>query len=86
MKACKQDLINKVAEATNETKADVKRILDSAFYSIEVLAQEEGISIHGFGTFKYKTRAARTCRDPRTQQPVEVPEKTSLTFSATKRG
>ena len=84
-KNCKQDLIDAIAEKTGDTKASIKQILDLAFENIESMATEEGITIHNFGTFKYKTRAARTGRDPRTQQPISIPEKVKLTFTPTQR-
>lgn len=40
------------------------------------------VAIQGFGIFRMKTRAARTSRNPRTGEPVQVPEKKVLTFKA----
>lgn len=40
----------------------------------------EKVQIQGFGTFRMKTRAGRTARNPRTGETVQVPEKRVLTF------
>ena len=39
----------------------------------EALARGDGIELRGFGTFKVRHRKARTGRNPRTGEPVEVP-------------
>lgn len=47
----------------------------------EVLEQGE-FSYPNFGKLKKVTRAARTAKNPRTGEPVEVPEKDAVTFKA----
>ena len=39
------------------------------------LAQGDRVELRGFGAFSVKTRSARTGRNPRTGQAVEVSEK-----------
>ena len=39
----------------------------------EALARGDGIELRGFGTFKVRHRKARTGRNPRTGEAVEVP-------------
>lgn len=38
------------------------------------------VTIRGFGTFKKRKRRAFTGSDPRTGEPVEIPERYSVTF------
>lgn len=47
----------------------------------EVLERGE-FSYPNFGKLKKVTRAARTAKNPRTGEPVEVPEKDAVTFKA----
>ena len=42
----------------------------------------ERVTLQGFGTFKRTTKAARTARNPQTNESVQVPEKTVITFKA----
>ncbi len=50
----------------------------------KIIAKEvsEGcrVTIQGFGTFSEVTKKARTCRNPKTDEPVEVPAKTTVKF------
>lgn len=78
-------LIAAVAERADITKVEAKRILDIALDLIPSLAEGDGLTIADFGTFKYKTRAARTGRNPMTGAALEIPEQTALSFKATKR-
>ena len=41
----------------------------------EALARGERVELRGFGAFSVKKRDARTGRNPRTGEAVEVPEK-----------
>lgn len=38
------------------------------------LQQGDKVQLVGFGTFEVKKRAARTGRNPRTNEPMEIPE------------
>ena len=80
----KVNLIDALAARANLTKVDAKRILDITLDLIPELASGEGLTISNFGTFKYKTRAARTGRNPMTGAALQIPEATSLAFKATK--
>ena len=51
---------------------------------IEALQHEGEISLHGFGSFKRKTRAARTGRNPKTGETLTIPEREVVQFKASK--
>jgi len=70
----KADIISKVHEVLNTTKADAERAVDTVFSSIEE-AMKDGsqVSVAGFGIFEAKMRAAREARNPRTGETVKVP-------------
>lgn len=44
------------------------------------LAQGEDVVITGFGAFKTENREARTGRNPKTGEPVQIPAKTVVKF------
>lgn len=50
----------------------------------EALQDGESVQILGFGTFEMRTRAARTTRNPRTGEKVEVAAKKVPAFKAAK--
>jgi nucleoid DNA-binding protein len=83
-KKFKVDLIAAVAARAEITKIEAKRVLEIILDEIPTLAQGDGLTISDFGTFKYKTRAARAGRNPMTGAALEIPEQTSLGFKATK--
>ncbi len=77
----KADLVKIISENTGIIRKDVAVVVDSLLQSIkDSLATGNHIEIRGFGTFKLKTRKARTGRNPKTDQQVPVPERTVPTF------
>ena len=48
----------------------------------EALAAGEDVKITGFGGFEVKERAARTGRNPKTGEAVEIPASKYVAFSA----
>jgi DNA-binding protein HU-beta len=70
----KADIINKVSEEIGTTKADAERAVEIIIASIEkCLKSGEEVSIAGLGIFSAKVRNARTARNPRTGEAIEVP-------------
>ena len=64
----------------------VKAVLDSILDGVE---RDGSVSIAGFGTFERKERAARTGRNPRTGESLEIPASITVGFrpaAALKRG
>lgn len=81
----KQALVDQVQTETGGTKAQAERIVNGIFDSItNALSQGEEVSIAGFGSFEAKMRAARTARNPRTGEEVQVPAKRVPKFKAAK--
>ena len=71
--ANKQDLIAKVAEATELTKKDSAAAVDAVFASIEeFLAAGEKVQLIGFGNFEVRERGERTGRNPRTGETMTI--------------
>lgn len=79
----KAELVDNISEKTNWTKADSKVALESILEAIrEGVASDGKVQMVGFGTFKSVERAARTGRNPKTGEAVEIPAKTVTKFSA----
>lgn len=70
----KADIITKVHEELGGTKADAERAVETMLNSIvDTLKSGQQVSIASFGIFEAKMRNARTARNPRTGEPIEVP-------------
>lgn len=79
------ELVDKVAADLDITKVAARTTVDAVLAGIQDLtADGDKLSIRGFGTFKNKTTAARTGRNPATGAEITIPEKTKLTFKASK--
>jgi DNA-binding protein HU-beta len=69
----KGDLIETVAEQAGLSKADAGRAVDAIVESItDALKKGSQVSLVGFGTFSVKKRAARTGRNPRTGETIQI--------------
>lgn len=69
----KGDLVDAVAAESGLSKADATRAVDSVINAItQALKAGKQVSLVGFGTFTVKTRAARTGRNPRTGEAIEI--------------
>ena len=83
--AGKTELIDHVAQKTGLSKADVSRVLDETLSQIrETVSTGESVALRGFGTFRMAERAARTGRNPRTGEPIEIASSRSLAFKPSK--
>lgn len=77
----KTDLIKSIATKASLTNKSATAALDAITTSItDALKDGDKVSLLGFGTFELKTRPARTTRNPRTGEPVEVAEKRVPSF------
>ena len=69
----KTELVAALAEKAGLTKKDAEQILTATFDVIaEAMAKGEKVQVAHFGSFEVKTREARTCRNPKTGEAVEV--------------
>jgi integration host factor subunit beta len=73
----RSELIEKIAaENPHLYQRDVEKIVNTIFEEvIEALARGDRVELRGFGAFSVKKRDARTGRNPRTGEAVEVEEK-----------
>lgn len=83
--ANKQDLIAKVAEATELTKKDSAAAVEAVFSAVaDYLAAGEKVQLIGFGTFETRERAAREGRNPQTGEAIKIAATVVPAFKAGK--
>jgi len=69
----KSELIDAIAASADLPKTVAGRALDAVVESItNALKDGDSVSLVGFGTFSVKERAARTGRNPRTKEPIQI--------------
>ena len=76
----KNELVKEIATSMGLNQAKTKDILTKTFDVIAETAKKEKIEIHGFGSFKTVVRKARTARNPRTGDEVQIPERKMIKF------
>ncbi len=81
----KSELIEKVAEQADLNKASAARAVDAVFDAItQGLRNGETINLVGFGTFSVGERAARSGRNPRTGETIDIAASRNPRFKAGK--
>ena len=81
----KSDIAGRVAGRAGVGKSAAGDAVDAVFEAIEeALARGENVRIAGFGTFGTRSRPARTGRNPRTGESLNIPASTAPTFKAGK--
>ena len=82
----KKELIDSIAKRTGVKKSDAELVLNATLAEIErsLLLAGQPVIFHGFGTFELKKRDARTGRNPRTGEPVEIAASTTVAFKPAK--
>lgn len=81
----KTELIDKMADSADISKAAAARALDAAVDAIkEALKEGDTVNLIGFGSFYVGERAARTGRNPRTGTTLEIKAAKSPKFRAGK--
>jgi DNA-binding protein HU-beta len=77
----KGDLISKVAESANISKAQATDALNSVLDGIaDALKDGDKVTLIGFGTFSVSHRKARTGRNPQTGESIEIAAKNIVKF------
>lgn len=81
----KNDLIARVAEASDLAKADATKAVDAVFEVItDTLKDGDEVRLVGFGTFSVSERAATEGRNPRTGEAIQIPASKQPKFKAGK--
>jgi len=81
----KADLIDAIAASAELSKADAGRALDATVAAVtKALKQGDSVAILGFGSFVVRERAARTGRNPKTKEEIQIPASKNPVFKAGK--
>ena len=79
----KSELVENVATQTSLSKADAERAVNAVIESVQgAVAGGDKVTLPGFGSFSQSSRAARTGRNPRTGEPVQIAASKGVKFSA----
>jgi integration host factor subunit beta len=77
----KKELIDRIADATGQRRVQVKRVVQQFLDEIiGELGRGNRLEFRDFGVFETKLRKARRAQNPKTLQPVDVPEKRTVKF------
>jgi len=69
----KAELIESVVDAAELSKADAAKAVDGVISAItNSLKNGDQVTLVGFGTFLVRDRAARTGRNPRTGEAIQI--------------
>ena len=69
----KSQLVDKISEGADLSKAAAGRALDSFIEAVgEALKSGDQVSLVGFGTFLLRERASRSGRNPQTGETIEI--------------
>ena len=82
----RSELLQKLCDQhPNLLRKDLKKILEIIFIEmVEALCRGENIEIRGFGIFKTAIRKARTGRNPKNSELVQIPEKRAIKWKMSK--
>src|SRR5262245_3546176 len=77
----KKELIDRIAERTGAKRVQVKRVVQQFLDEVVAeLGKGNRLEFRDFGVFETKVRKARKAQNPKTLEPVEVPEKRTVKF------
>ena len=77
----KAQLIDSIAEGSGLSKAEAGRALEAFTDSVEAaLKNGDRVSLIGFGSFSVDRRDARTGRNPRTGEEIQIAAKNVVKF------
>ena len=77
----KSELVNAMSVKSRLSKKDCEAAMDAFIATIkDALKNGEKVQLVGFGAFEVKERAARTARNPRTNETVNIPASKLPTF------
>lgn len=87
----KSELVDRLAEASGLNKKDARVAVDTLFATdprngviANALESGEKVQITGFGTFELRQRKARTGRNPRTGEAIQIAASRAPVFSSGK--
>jgi integration host factor subunit beta len=77
----KKDLIERIADKTDQRRNEVKEVVQMFLDEIvDELAQGNRLEFRDFGVFETTVRRARRAQNPRKREAVWVPQRTTVRF------
>src|SRR5689334_21673214 len=77
----KKDLIDSIADQTQQSRSDVKRTVQCFLDNvIQQLSEGKRLELRYFGVFEVRERAPRKAQNPRTMEPIPVPKRKTVRF------
>lgn len=77
----KKELIDRIADSSNSRRVLVKKVVQQFLDEIVAeLGRGNRLEFRDFGVFETKLRKARKAQNPKTLEPVAVPEKRTVKF------
>ena len=82
----KSELVQKLCDMhPNILRRDMDRIVEVIIFEIiGALCRNEAVELRGFGRFKSVTRKARTGKNPKNSETVQIPEKKVMRWKMSK--
>lgn len=81
----KGEFVDSVAAKGDMSKADAANAVDAVLDAVtEAMKQGDQVTLVGFGTFLVRKREARTGRNPRTGEPLQIAASNVPSFKAGK--
>lgn len=81
----KTELIAEVANKAGLSRKDAEKVLGAVVETItEAVVKGDKVQLVGFGSFETKQREARTGRNPKTKETIEIPATRVPVFKAGK--
>lgn len=81
----KADLVHSIAKETGTTQKLAETVINCVMETIiKEVSSGEKVTLVGFGTFERRKRQARTGRNPKTNEPLNIPAKTVASFKVGK--
>lgn len=81
----KSELVEAIASGSGVTKADASRVLDAFMTAVtDALKIGDQVVLPGFGSFSQGFRAARTGRNPKTGEQIDIKATKVARFKAGK--
>ncbi len=79
----KKEFIEAIADKTGKSKVETTEFVEAFVSTVEeTLVSGDSIRLIGFGTFEVRERGARTSRNPRTGEKIEVAASKAPAFKA----
>ncbi len=81
----KGEFVEAVSDASDLSKADAARAVEAVISTItKTLKKGDTVTLVGFGTFEVRKRGARTGRNPRTGETINIAASNNPAFKAGK--